>query len=324
MEYRRLGKTDVFVSAVSLGGHWKRIGEAALGRPFPGAGFSREDFCHIQCPDFMKNRDAVVGRAIDLGINYVDACTGPEVLAYAKVLKERRDRMYLGYSWHTLDSRLSDLLDRNKLLTSLDDGMRQAGLDFVDLWRVSMPFDARRDNQQRLAAEESVAGALESARRQGKARFTGVSMHSPAWLRHVLEAYPDAIQVALFPYPAASRVLERDSLFEAIGRADAGAFGIKPFGGGGLFRGGGSPSGEHAAEDDRCARLAIRRILGNSAIAATLPGCASLHQVENAVRAAAEPRGLETEEEAALEAAAAGMRSRLQAHQGFLRDWECV
>ena len=50
MEYRRLGKTGLMVSAVCLGGHWKRIDKMV---PTDGVGWLSGSINH---PDFQKNR----------------------------------------------------------------------------------------------------------------------------------------------------------------------------------------------------------------------------------------------------------------------------
>ena len=52
MEYRRLGRTGLQISAVCLGGHWKRI-DTAIG----SAG-------GVDSPEFQKNRHEVVSRCI--------------------------------------------------------------------------------------------------------------------------------------------------------------------------------------------------------------------------------------------------------------------
>ncbi|MCX6925824.1 MAG: twin-arginine translocation signal domain-containing protein, partial [Verrucomicrobia bacterium] len=87
MEYRRLGKTGLMISAACLGGHWKRVDTVV-----PSGG-------GIDNPDFQKNRYDVVSQCIDRGINYIDACTGSEVMVYSRALKGRRDKMHLGFSW---------------------------------------------------------------------------------------------------------------------------------------------------------------------------------------------------------------------------------
>lgn len=309
MQYRRLGKTGLMVSAVGLGGHWKGL-EPVLGRPFRGSGYDDCDFENIRAADFLANRDAVVGRAIELGVNYVDACSPPEVLAYSRVLKGRRDSVFLGYSWHTREPRDPQWRTAARLVEGLEQGLAEAGLEAVDLWRVSLPVDGIEDAGERRRIEEATVGALDLAKRQGKARFTGVSSHDASWLRRMVETHPKQIEVILFPCPAGSAPAAEGSLYAAARAHDAGVLGIKPFGGGALFSG--------DACDGRRARLAIRGILENTALAATLPGCASVEQVADAAAAVAEPRPLSPSERAELDAAAEAMWSRVPA---WLRSW---
>ena len=308
MEYRRLGKTGLMISAVGLGGRWKGLG-AALGRPFQGSGYDEADFENIHVPDFIENRHEVVSRAIELGVNYVDACSPPEVLAYGKALEGRRGAMYLGYSWHTREPRFPEWRSAGRLVAGLEASLAEAELEWVDLWRISLPVDGVEDAGERERIEEATAGALALAKRQGKARFTGVSSHDAPWLRMMMEKYPEQIEVVLFPAPVGqdSRL---SNLFEIAQAHDTGLLGIKPFGGGALFHGDGC--------DGWRARLAIRAILGNTALAATLPGCASVQQVTNAVAAVGAPRALDPEEEAELERSVASMRTRVP---GWLRNW---
>jgi len=302
------------ISAVGLGGHWKGL-EAALGRPFEGSGFDAADYDNIHAPDFIENRHEVVSRAIELGVNYVDACSPPEVLAYSKALDGRRDAMYLGYSWHTREPRFPEWRSAARLLEGLEASLAEARLDAVDVWRVSLPVDGIEDADERQRIEEATAGALALAKRQGKARFTGVSSHDAGWLRMMMARYPEQIEVVLFPVPVGAKTHasagEPTRQAEACATAhDTGVLGIKPFGGGALFRGDGC--------DGWRARLAIRAILAHP-LAATLPGCASVQQVTNAVAAVQEPRAFDPEERAELERSVAAMQARVPA---WLRSWQ--
>ena len=110
MEYRRCGRTELMVSAACLGGHWKRVVKI-IGGDEPEGWMTEK----IERRDFQKNRYDVVSRCIDRGINYVDACCREEILAYAKALKGRRDKMYFGYSWHIWESRFEEWRPRKKL-----------------------------------------------------------------------------------------------------------------------------------------------------------------------------------------------------------------
>lgn len=308
MEYRRLGKTGLRISAVGLGGHWKGL-EAALRRPFQGSGYDEADFDNIHAPDFIANRNEVVSRAIELGVNYVDACSPPEVLAYSRALDGRREAMYLGYSWHTREPRFPEWRSVGRLLEGLETSLAEARLDAVDLWRISLPVGGIEDAGERQRIEEATVGALALAKQQGKARFTGVSSHDAGWLRMMMAQYPEQIEVVLFPVPCGAKP-GGDTLFATALAHDTGVLGIKPFGGGALFRGDGC--------DGWRARLAIRGILANP-LAATLPGCASVQQVTNAVAAVQEPRAFDPEERAELQRSVAAMQARVP---GWLRSWQ--
>jgi aryl-alcohol dehydrogenase-like predicted oxidoreductase len=323
MEYRRLGKTGLIVSAVCLGGHWKRVG-VMMGPGFKGAGYMKEDNDNLNNPAFIRNRTEVVNRSIEAGINYVDACSPQEILAYAKVLKGRRDKMYFGFSWHTREPRYPEWRDPKKLVQGLEMGLKEAGLDYVDVWRISLPQERIGDLGELLRVEEVTMGALQLAKQQGKARFTGVSSHNRIWLKSVVEEYPEQIQVVLLPYTADSKELPDDSLFDAVKKHDTGVFGIKPFTGNSLFEGNSAPNSTQAEEDDRRARLAIRYILGNPAITAPIPGLINAHQVDNVAQAIAERRKLARKERAELEDAGRRMWASLRPGYQWLKDWEYV
>ncbi|MCW5979285.1 MAG: aldo/keto reductase [Bryobacteraceae bacterium] len=323
MEYRPLGKTGLMVSAVCLGGHWKRL-QTVLGAGFQGEGYSEPDFQNVNSGPFLKNRTEVVSRAIDVGINYVDACAGPEILAYAKALKGRRQKMYFGYSWHVRESRFAEFQQSKALLRGLDEGMKEAGLDYIDVWRISLPMNRITSLAELTRVEEGAVEALEMAKKQGKVRFTGVSTHNRTWLASLIRQYPKNIEVVLFPYTAATKELPEESVFDAIKEFNVGVFGIKPFADNSLFVGDSSPGNPHAAEDDRRARMALRYILSNPAISAPIPGLISMQQVDNAAKAVMERRQLDLTEKAELEQASRRMWANLRPQYRWLRDWEYV
>jgi aryl-alcohol dehydrogenase-like predicted oxidoreductase len=321
MEYRRLGKTGLMVSAVCLGGHWKRAG-VMIDPSFRGSGASEIDFQNLSNPAFIANRRAVVDRAIEVGINYVDACSPQEILAYSKVLEGRRDKMYFGFSWHLREPRFKEWRTAKRLLEGYEQSLREARLDHSDLWRISLPMQGSPDLDELRMVEEATVTALEKARQQGKARFTGVSSHNRVWLTWMVEQYPSQIQVVLFPYTASSQALPDDSIFDAVKAHDTGVLGIKPFADNSLFAGDSSPNSPHAAEDDRRARLAVRYILGNPAMTAPIPGLISPHQVDNVAAAVAERRKLDRKEKAELDAAGERMWANLRPDHQWLKDWQ--
>jgi aryl-alcohol dehydrogenase-like predicted oxidoreductase len=317
MEYRRLGKTGLMVSAVCLGGHWKRIGSVIDGIS-ESTGWSDAVLDH---PGFIQNRRDIVTACIESGINYVDACTGREILAYSAALKGRRDKMYLGYSWAEKESRNKEYRSASTLLQGLDEGLKAAGLDYVDLWRITC---LEQGGEHTYNESEEVVAALDTAKKQGKARFTGVSSHDRRWLKWMVREYPTQMEVILTPYTAKTKVLPEESLFDEVRKQDVGVFGIKPFASNSLFKGNSARNDPSVEEDDERARLAVRYILGNPSITAPIPGLVSRQQVENLVRAVKDRRQLDAMETTTLRNAAAEAWARLPEEYQWLKDWEYV
>jgi len=300
MEYRRLGKTNVWVSAVCLGGHWKRI--------------------NVMKQDFHKNRYEVVSRCIDVGINYIDACCRAEVLAYSRALKGRREKMYLALSYCSKEPRNPEYRTARKLLQSLDELLQESKQEYTDLWRITC-FEPGGRHTFNTSCE--IVEALEKAKKQGKARMIGISSHDRRWLKMMIEQFPQ-IEVILFPYTARSKRLPKDSLFDAVQRCDVGVFAIKPFASNSLFKGNSAPDSPYREEDDRRARLAIRYILLNPAITAPIPGLISTQQVDNVALAIKERRELDIKEQAELRKATDEMWAKLPREYQWLNDWEWV
>lgn len=317
MEYRRCGRTGLMISAVGLGGHWKRLVKI-IGGSEP-EGWMTTD---IDRNDFQKNRHDVVTRCIDRGINYVDACCREEILAYAKALKGRRDKMFLGYSWHIKESRFEEWRSAKKLKQGLDEGMKEAGLDYVDIWRISLLVDSSLHSE---AEVEEAAKALDWAKKTGRARFIGFSSHNRPNLKEIIEKYSEQVEVLLTPYTANSKLITDESgLWATLRKYDVGWFGIKPFASNSLFKGDSSPDSPYSQQDNILARLAIRYILCNKAITAPIAGLISVQQVDNVARAVKERRELDSKEKAELDRAMQSAWASLPSNYQWLKDWEYV
>ena len=316
MKYRPLGKTGLMISSVCLGGHWKRVDKMVPG-VFKGNNWLSAD---LESDGFRKNRRDIVTRCIERGINYIDACTMQEVLAYSEALRGRRDSMYLGFSWYQEEMRKEKYRTTEALLGTLDKGMRLAKLDYVDLWRITMHEQSGRHTE---AEVDEMMGALEKARKQGKCRMCGFSSHDRPHITKMIETYPDVVQVVVTPYTAKSKVMPKDSVFDAITKHGMGFFGIKPFAGTSLFKGDSSPDSPTREEDDRLARMAIRYILCNQAITAPIPGIINPQQVDNVAKAIREPE-LDEAEAKELSTAMDEAWARLPNDYQWLKNWEYV
>jgi len=316
MKYRPLGKTGLWISSVCLGGHWKRVDKMVPG-VFKSKSWLSAD---LDSDGFKKNRRDIVTRCIERGINYIDACTMQEVMAYSEALRGRRDSMYLGFSWYQEEMRKEKYRKTDALLGTLDKGMRLAKLDYVDLWRITMHEQSGRHTE---AEVDEMMGALEKARKQGKCRMCGFSSHDRPHIKWMIETYPEVVQVVVTPYTAKSKVMPKDSVFDAIIKNDVGFFGIKPFAGTSLFKGDSSPDSPTREEDDRLARMAIRYILCNKAITAPIPGIINPQQVDNVAKAVREP-DLDKAEAKELSMAMDEAWARLPDDYQWLKNWEYV
>jgi aryl-alcohol dehydrogenase-like predicted oxidoreductase len=317
MKYRPLGKTGLMISSVCLGGHWKRVNKM-VPDVFEGNSWLSAD---LDNEGFKKNRRDVVTRCIERGINYIDACTMQEVLAYSEALRGRRDSMYLGFSWYQEEMRKEKYRKTEALLGTLDKGMRLAKLDYVDLWRITMHEQSGRHTK---AEVDEMMGALEKARKQGKCRMCGFSSHDRPHIKWMIETYPKVVQVVVTPYTAKSKmVTDETGLWASMKQHGIGWFGIKPFAGTSLFKGDSSPDSPTREEDDRLARMAIRYILCNQAITAPIPGIINTQQVDNVVKAVKEPE-LDEVEAKELSTAMDEAWARLPDNYQWLKNWEYV
>jgi predicted aldo/keto reductase-like oxidoreductase len=318
MEYRRCGRTDLMISAVSMGGHWKRLNEVIPGL-FTGKGWLS---AQLDSPDFEKNRYDVVSRLIDRGINYIDACTCEEIQMYSKALKGRREKMHLGFSAYQNEVRREEWRPFKKLQESLDNWMKICGQDYIDLWRITMLSKSSRHTE---AEVEETMKALDWAKKTGRARFTGISSHDRPHIKSMIEKHHDSLDVVVTPYTAKTKVVEDESgLWASMEKYDVGWFGIKPYSSGRLFKGNGLPDDEHFEEDCKIARLTIRYILQNPAITAPIPGMIVPEQVDNLAMAVMQRRELDAQEQAELDAATDRAFANLPYHYRWLNDWEYI
>ncbi len=321
MEYRRLGKTNLWVSAICMGGHWKRIGKIIGGTGEIDPYVAPTDAALLS--PFENNRREVLTHCMERGINLVDLAGDSEAEVYSKALRGRREGMYLAYSHPSSELRVPENRTAKKLLELFDAGLKRCQLEYVDIWRL---MALERGGQHSEADVEAMITALDTARRQGKCRFTGLSTHDRRWAKMLIEKYPDVVQVLVFPYTAASKELPQDSVFEAIRKHDVGTLGIKPFSSNAIFKGDGSPQGPNVDEDNRLARLTVRYILNNPQLTAPIPGLISPAQVDNMAQAVKEWRkeDLQPKERADLQEATTRMWANLTPDYQWLKQWEYV
>jgi L-glyceraldehyde 3-phosphate reductase len=159
MRYRRCGRSGIKLPELSLG-LWQNFGEE---RP-------------------LEHSRAIIRRAFDLGITHFDLANnyGPPYGSAERVfgrimaddLRPYRDELIVstkaGYDmW---PGPYGDWGSRKYLLSSLDQSLQRMGLDHVDIF-----YSHRFDPDTPL---EETMGALDTAVRQGKALYAGISSYS--------------------------------------------------------------------------------------------------------------------------------------------------
>src|SRR6187397_2564005 len=160
MRYNRVGRSGLKLPALSLG-LWHNFGHD---RP-------------------LDTQRAIVRRAFDLGITHFDLANnyGPPAGSaeenfgrlLATDLAPYRDELIIsskaGYDmW---PGPYGDFGSRKYLLSSLDQSLGRLGLDYVDIF-----YSHRFDPDTPL---EETMGALDTAVRQGKALYAGISSYGP-------------------------------------------------------------------------------------------------------------------------------------------------
>lgn len=170
MPTRMLGGTGHRVRLFSLGG------QATLERP----GTTDESL-------------AIIQRAIDLGVNYIDTSRmyggGISEQHIGQVMKVRRREVFLA----------SKTRDRtyDGSMRSLEASLAALQTDHLDLWQLHNV--QRQDDLDQIFAKDGAIHALEKARDQKLTRFLGITGHyDPAVLRQGIERYRfDTLLVAL-------------------------------------------------------------------------------------------------------------------------------
>jgi len=172
MPTRNLGKTGYRVGIFSLGGQ-----------------------ATIEQPNKEEEAVAIVNRAIDLGVNYIDTAAaygGPDQWSQkyiGKVMKTRRNEVFLTSKTH--------LRTYDESMRLLEGSLKQLNTDHLDLWQL---HNIRRTEElDKIFANDGAIQALEKARSEKVVRFLGITGHAdPHVLADGLKRYKfDTILMAV-------------------------------------------------------------------------------------------------------------------------------
>ena len=291
MGYRRLGKTGLWISEISLGGHCPLIPQNAKALENP--------------QEVVENRKEVLARAHELGINFFDTDMAKECRIYGQALNELklRDKFYISHdSWATgfpEERRKEGESRKSHWLRLVDNRLRDYHTDHLDFWR---PVSC-------MELDEMVE-AFEVMHKAGKVRFLAVSNHEPEKVKQIVAHPSGKISMVLFPYFTMTKESE-SGVLAACNRQDMGVVAIKPLSAGFLATGG---TVKH-----------LKKVLATPNLSAAIPGVANVAQLEENVQASYTRDVALTEndlQELALRTQ--GIFDRLPRRYRWLRRWEYV
>jgi L-glyceraldehyde 3-phosphate reductase len=209
--YRRCGRSGLQLPAISLG-LWQNFGDD---RP-------------------VANSRAVLRRAFDLGITHFDLANnygppyGSAEINFGRIFAEDfgpyREEVVIstkaGYDmW---PGPYGEWGSRKYVLGSLDQSLRRMRLEYVDIF-----YSHRFDPETPL---EETMGALDSAVRQGKARYVGISSYAPPQTEAaigILRGLGTPLLIHQPSYSMLNRWIEEE-LLDVLGREGVGAIVFSP------------------------------------------------------------------------------------------------
>ncbi len=211
MQYRRCGRSGLRLPAVSLG-LWQNFGDEGS-------------------PDTQR---AILRRAFDLGVTHFDLANnygapyGSAEINFGQILREDfatlRDELVISTKagWDMWPGPYGDLGSRKYLLSSLDQSLARMGLDYVDIF-----YHHHFDPDTPL---EETLGALDTAVRQGKALYVGISSYSDQRTSEAI-AILRALRTPLLIHQPSYSMLNRwieDKLLDVLGDEGVGCIAFSP------------------------------------------------------------------------------------------------
>jgi L-glyceraldehyde 3-phosphate reductase len=255
MPYRRTGNSGLMLPALSLG-LWHNFGAGAP----------------------LERQRAILLRAFDLGVTHLDLANnyGPPAGSaeenlgriIASDLRPHRDELVIStkagyYMW---SGPYGDLGSRKYMLSSLDQSLKRMGLEYVDIF-----YSHRPDPSTPL---EETMGALDTAVRQGKALYAGISNYKPAETKQaidILRGLGTPMLIHQAKYSMLNRWVE-DGLLDVLGEERVGCIVFSPLAQGQLTDRylNGIPEGS---------RVTHSQFLTEGAVAESLPRIRALNQI---------------------------------------------
>jgi aryl-alcohol dehydrogenase-like predicted oxidoreductase len=199
---RPLGKTGVQVSLLAIGGY------------------------HLGSVGSDEDATRIVQEALDAGVTFFDNAweyhDGKSEERLGRGLGGRRKQAFV------MTKVCTHGRDAHVAMQQLEDSLKRLGTDYVDLWQIhECIYD---DDPELHFAKGGVVEALEQAKKQGKARFVGLTGHKDPSIHLKMLAHPfpfDTVQMPINAFDGTFRSFEAQVMPEAL-RRGIGVIGMKP------------------------------------------------------------------------------------------------
>jgi predicted aldo/keto reductase-like oxidoreductase len=197
METVRLGKTNLKVSRIGMGG-------IPIQRPTEAEAIK------------------VVRRALDLGVNWIDTALGygTSEERIGKAIADRRDQVIVATkTW---------VRDKATALEQLEQSLKNLNTDYIDIWQFHNVGDM--ENYRQILDPGGAMEAAQEALQAGKVRHIGFSSHSLDVALEMVRS--DLFETVQFPFNfMVNEIAEK--LIPLTQEHDVGFIAMKPLGGGG-------------------------------------------------------------------------------------------
>ena len=171
---RKLGRHDLTVSTMALGGHALRLASD-------------------------EEAQRMVDTALDIGVDFFDNAwdyhEGKSEELMGRCLKGKRDRAFLMTKVCTHDKG-----GRKEALAMLEQSLQRLGTDHLDLWQVHAL--STQEQVTRAFGPGGVMEAVEEARKQGKVRFVGFTGHTDPEVHLAMLSHGFAFDTCQMPVSA--------------------------------------------------------------------------------------------------------------------------
>ena len=293
MKYRILGRTELKISEIALGGHYNGVGWREKGS------------------DKQERRNEVIGEAYKLGINFFDS---NEVYESAKIgialseLKIKRETIHLVADTNAYENVRKNLINNivKDTINEVDRHIEALKTTYVDIFRLTTWSSLYNREGIRAGVE-----AFNILNKDGKAKFFAISNHNPKDLLQIIEEIPE-VDALYIPYSYITSKAEE--VFPVAKKKGIGVICIKPFVQGTFFKlkdvdikSMGEVIGGWLKESDRTpeelvkgtkqtlALANLKYILNNENITTVIPGMETREEVRENVRASYEGKITEKE-----------------------------